>query len=173
MISCYLPRMSGVNIDQWRGSIGQFNTLKNSQPSPIKNKPFLISTQLIGYLRSFRGHILFVLSLIHSFLVIFGLSCMAIFLFPLIFLTQVVFGNLLCPDSVSLCRYISFTFFLVFSFPKSILFLAKKFLPKLNPATDNSAFLFFVSNMLLIMAGIEINPGPLTKKKSFFCCVES
>ena len=123
MISCFGPRMSGVNINQWRGSIGQFNILKNSQKSQTKNKTFLISTELIKYLSFFHGHILYVLSLIHGFSVIFGFSCMAFFLFPSLFLVQMVLGNLLCPHSISACRSISLTFYLVFFFPKFILHL--------------------------------------------------
>ena len=164
MISCFGPRMSGVNINQWRGSIGQFNILRNSQKSPITHKTFLISTEFMKYLSFFHGHILFVLSLIQGFSVIFGFSCMAIFLFPSIFLVQMVLGNLLCPHSISTCRNISLSCYLVFSFPKFILLLIKKLLSKLNSMAHNFAFLLLVSSMLLIMAGIESNPGPQSKK---------
>ena len=126
MISCFSSRMSGVNIDQWRGSIGRFNIQKNPQVSQIKHQQLLICTILLGYLRLFRGHFVFVLSLIHSFLIIFGLSCMATILFPLVFLFQMGFGHLLRPGSVSFCRDISHTFYLVFSFPKSTLLLIRE-----------------------------------------------
>ena len=124
--------MSGVNTTQWRGSIGRFNVL-NSQCPSIKDKPFPIFTELLKYLRFFRGHILFVLSLVHSFLVIFGLSCMACFLFPLILLNLMVLGNLLCPGSISLCKNISNTFYIVFSLPKHIFLLFKTFISCVKP----------------------------------------
>ena len=89
---------------------------------------------------------------------------MAIFLFPSIFLVQMVLGNLLCPHSISTCRNISLSCYLVFSFPKFILRLIKILLPKLNSMAHNFAFMLFVSIMLLIMAGIESNPGPQSKK---------
>ena len=157
--------MSGVSIEQWRGSIGLFNVQKNPQRTSVdSHKSFLISSILKKYLNFFQVRLIFISSLIYSIILLFGLSCMAITLFVLITFIRLGFGYL-CPDSVFSCRNISYTLYLVFSFPKLCYFLV------INPM-KNIAFQLMVLGMLLIMAGIESNPGP-TSKKNLFCRVES
>ena len=154
--------MSGVSTVQWRGSIGLFNVQKNPQRTSVDNhKPFLISSNLKKYLNFFHVRLSLVLSLIYSIILLFGLSCMAITLFVLITFIHLGFGYFICPDSVFSCRNISYTLYLVFSFPKFIYFLV------INPM-KNIAFQLLVLGMLLIMAGIESNPGPTSKKNLSF-----
>ena len=130
-----------------------------------QHKSFLISSNLKKYLNFFQVRLTFVLSLIYSIILLFGLSCMAIMLFVLITFIRLGFWFFICPDSVFSCRNISHTLYLVFSFPKFIYFLV------INPM-KNIAFQLLVLGMLLIMAGIESNPGPTSKKTPFFCPVE-
>ena len=165
--------MSGVNIAQWRGSIGRFNVQKIPQGTSVDSqKSLFILSSLKKYFNFIQVHMLFVLSIIYSIILLFGFSCMVITLFVLITLLRLGFGYFFS-DPVFSCRDISLTLYLVLSFPKFTFLLTKKCFLVMNPMKNNIAFQLLVSGMLLIMAGIESNPGPNSTKKNRFCRLES
>ena len=166
-ISCYLPRIFGVNIEQWRGSIGRFNTHKNSQRAPtVRCKSFLISTYLKKYLNFFKTHLFLAFSLFYSIILLFGFSCMAFTLTVLITLIRLGFAYVTFSDPVFSSEDISLTLYLVFSFPRFISSFTRTLV--INPIKNNIAFQLLVLGMLLIIAGIESNPGPISKKNLSF-----
>ena len=159
--------MPGVNIEQWRGSIGRFNVHKNPQStSADRCKSFLISTYLKNFLNFFKTHTFLAFSLFYSITFLFGFSCMALTLSVLITLIRLGFAYVFFCDPVFSSEDISLTLYLVFSFPRFMSSFIRTLV--INPIKSNIAFQLLVVGMLLIIAGIESNPGPITKKNLSF-----
>ena len=155
--------MMGVSIEQWRGSIGRFNAFKfNSRRSTDRCKRFLLLEHITCFF-AYLEVLGFSISLILNILLLFG-SCFIIILL-LFSATLVLLGFwTLFPDSFLSCGNISLALYMIFSFPKFISRLFKNFARVINHTKINIAFLLSVVSLLLIMAGIETNPGPNSKK---------
>ena len=160
--------MSGVSIDQWRDRIGRFNAPKKFKGTPVQiSKYFLISSQLMVYSKFLQENILLSISLLYNFIILFGFCFMVITLLSLFTLTHFLSVWTSCSDSFFSHREALVNLYLVFKFPKLMFILIKKAMHYLNPMENNLAFRLLVSSILLIMAGIETNPGPSCKNLSF------
>ncbi len=160
--------MTGVSVQQWRDNIGRFNISKIRSRTFINAcKPFIIFPHFKSHLNVLQLHLLFILSLIHSILLLFGFSSMVVIMRPFFLLVRILLWFILFPDSTFSQSDLSLTVFLVLSFPKGISLLNRKIISTGNFLMNNYAFLLFISEMLLIMAGIESNPGPSSKNLSF------
>ena len=83
-------------------------------------------------------------------------------------LTHFLMVSTSCSDSFFSRREALVNLYLVFKFPKVMFILIKTAIYYLNPIENNLAFCLLVSSILLIMAGIETNPGPSCKKNLSF-----
>ena len=93
---------------------------------------------------------------------------MVVFMYPII-LTIMGFGFLFFyKNNLSLTSLLLHAFLFVHSIPKEISYLRKKSIQFLVAKTNfkNSVFFIFVLQILLIISGIETNPGPTHSKKN-------
>ena len=82
LIFCWVRLMFGINIEQWRSSIGHFNSHKNALHTPADTcKFFLIFVHLMNYLRFFKDYLLPFLVIIFNIILLFGYSFMFVTLF--------------------------------------------------------------------------------------------
>ena len=141
--------MMGVSIEQWRGSIGRFNSFKfNPRRSTDRCKQFLLLEHIICYF-AYLEDLGLVISLVSNISLLFA-SCFVIILL-LILATLVLLGFwTLFPDSFLSCGNISLALYMIFSFPKSISLLLKKFASAVHHMKINIAFLLSVVSLLLI-----------------------
>ena len=159
--------MMGVSLDQWRGSIGRFNTLKcNARTSSERCKHFLILEHILSYF-AYLEDLGFVFSLILNLILLFGFCLMILCLLILATLVLLGFWTLF-PDSFLSYGNVSVTLYMIFSFPKSVSSLFKNCAGFVHRRKFNIAFLLSVVSLLLIMAGIETNPGPNSRKNLSF-----
>ena len=160
--------MTGVSTEQWRGTIGCFNVLrKHFKTHSTGCEPFLLFSKLNDFLYPFKINFLLFLSIIHGVLILFGFSFMVIIMLPCFSIVHLSLCFFLFPHTIPSLSGFSFSLFIVFSLPKSVSFLTKKLL-LLTIDMNNCAFFLCVLNILLIMAGIESNPGPISKKNLSF-----
>ena len=160
--------MSGVSIEQWRDRIGRFNSFKRFKRAPIHTcKLFLIPTQLMVYSKFLQENIFFSFSLLYNFVILFGFCFMVITLLSLFTLIQLLCVQTSCSDSFFSFRDVFVNLYLVLTIPKLMFTFIKKSMRCLNPMENNLAFRLLVLSILLIIAGIEINPGP-SKRDLFF-----
>ena len=134
----------------------------------MEQGPFFLFTKIKIFLFIFKSNLVLFLSLLHSVLILFTFSCMVMTLLSFFSILHLCFQFLIYPHNSSSFSSISFILFLTLSFPKGISYLIRNILHFLIIYTNNFAFFLFVLNILLIMAGIESNPGPsATKNLSF------
>ena len=159
--------MTGVSIEQWRGSIGRFNHLRTCQHAPIDRcKHFLIFTTVAQYLEFLKDHLIFTLTLIHSITILFAFSLMTIILLLLTAFAMPVLWTI--QDLPFSSGNASLVLCMVFSFPQQISLPLKNLSRMLDPLVTNAAFFLLVLSLLLIIAGIETNPGPNSNKNLAF-----
>ena len=149
--------MTGVSVDQWRGTIGSFNIFKKINPILRRgSEPFLIFSTLSYYFHFLSPNLIFILSIFHGLVVLFPFC---FFIIIMLLAYSIIYPSLLFvsfPYTSPSVSDLSFILFLVFSLPKAMSYLVKNTLLLLK----NSVFFLCVLNMLLLMAGIESNPGP-------------
>ena len=159
--------MFGINIEQWRSSIGHFNSHKNTLHTPADTcKFFLIFVHLMNYLRFFKDYLLPFLVIIFNITLLFGYSFMFVTLFTCLTISRMGLW-LVYPDLFSPRSEIYVTLYLAFSFPKTLSRLFRKFL-SFDFMESNVAFRLLVLGTLLVMAGIETNPGPTSRRNLSF-----
>ena len=160
--------MSGVSIEQWRGRIGRFNAVRNLNHSPQNRcRAFLILSHLMAYSKFLREYLLFPFFIIKNILLLFGFCFIAITLVSLAALFRLGIW-VLFPDMFPCRGDIFTTLHLVFTFPRLISLLGRKCIYIIHTMDSNIAFRLSVMNILLLMAGIESNPGPSKKKNLSF-----
>ena len=84
-------------------------------------------------------------------------------MFPILLIIRLGICFLVSPHFRHSRIDISISLYLTFSIPRAISLLGKKYLTTFS----NSAFLLFTLCILLIIAGVEQNPGPASKNLSF------
>ena len=119
------------------------------------------------YSKFLQENILFSFSLLYNFIILFGFCFMAITLISLFTLIQFLHVQTSCSDSFFSFRDVFVNLYLVLTIPKLMFIFIKKSMPCLNPMENDLAFRLLVLSILLIIAGIEINPGP-SKINLFF-----
>ena len=160
--------MTGVSLEQWRGSIGHFNHFKIRECAPIDRcRNFLIFIAVKHYLEFLKDHINFGCILIYNITILFAFSLITITLLTLTAFALPVFWSL-SPDTSFSCRKASLILYIICSFPHHTSALLKKLTYMIDPSVSNTAFFLLVLSLLLILGGIETNPGPnLNKNLSF------
>ena len=154
----------GVSIDQWRGRIGRFNVLRSPNRTFISRcRTFLILSHLMVYSKFLRDYLFFPFLIFQNILLLFCFCFTAITLLSLSALFRL--GIWFFKPGVFPSRWdIFITLRLVFTFPRLISLLNTKCYHMFDTMDNNTAFRLLVINMLLLMAGIESNPGPSMKK---------
>ena len=155
--------MMGVSLEQWRGSVGRFNALKIRQHSTGSRCKF---SPLMHNFNHFKDHLVFIFSLIHSMILLFGFCAMVISLTVLAALIQL--GSTPFTPPFFSCGKVSITLYLIFSVPKFLSYVLRICVAKICTMGTNIAFTLSVLSLLLIMAGIETNPGPSSKRNLSF-----
>ena len=167
--------MTGVDLDQWRGNIGMFNRHKTSPTSLSRNVPsddfmiFMVLFRLIYYT-------ILPAKLGLSLILLFCYCAYVLSFLPIIFVGHVVIKNSLffiCPfDVQNMSIYIpnSFltSFVAVHVLPINIVQMLRqtyRFLSTLSTKTKNAFFFIFVLHILLVISGLETNPGPEISRK--------
>ena len=157
----------GVSIEQWQGSIGRFNAFKyNPRSSTDRCKHFLLLEHTMRYF-AYLEDLRFAISLIFSIILLFGFCLMITLLLILATLVLVVFWTFFS-DSFLSCGNISLALYMIFLFPKFISLPFRNCACVVHRMKINIAFLLSVVSLLLIMAGIETNPGPNPRKNLSF-----
>ena len=172
--------MTGVSIEQWRGSIGLFDKKTTKQYfKGSSDFSGLFMTSCFKFLCLLKIPLVLLLNL----LLIFSYCTMIVMLFP------IQLSLYICMDFFIACKIhsdnefyqlflISVQIFLdINKIPKNVSHLIKYciLLYKSFPKTLKNAFFYMiVLKILLIIAGIEVNPGPILslKKKIVICCLE-
>ena len=156
--------MFGVDIVHWRASIGSFNVLKTSVKFP-KTDEMNMFNEFNTFLKPFKEFFILFLKSLHCLILLFGFSLLTVVCFS-IFSTLHLGLSFLLPQLVSTLT-LSSTLHLVFFVPRGISIFIKHSLLILIPF-KNLAFLLIVISTLLILAGVEVNPGPTSPKKLSF-----
>ena len=159
--------MTGVSVMQWRGTIGCFNILRNHSSTKIRHEPLLIFSKLEEFFFPFKFNFILFISLLQNITLLFAFSCMVITMLTLFSISFFNFYFLFFPHFIPSRSDVVFTLYLVFSFPKGISYIIKNFF-RFILNINNFAFSLRVLDMLLIMAGIEKNPGPNVIKNLSF-----
>ena len=160
--------MTEVSIDQWRGNIGLFNRKKILKAFKGRNDcdVFVLIVELL-----FKISYLFnKLELLYNLLLLFSYCTMIVTLFPIVLTMYLCLDHLLSGKSNPLHHkiylYSLHTFLEINLIPRKIQnsfkFLKKHFSKKLK----NASFFIIVLHILLVISGIEVNPGPTLSKKS-------
>ena len=159
--------MFGINTEQWRSSIGHFNSPKNTPRPPADTcKVFLIFSHLMYHLSFFKDYVLPFFLLTFNIILLFGYSSMFVTLLTCAAVSRMGLW-ILNFDALSPRSEIYVTLYLAFSFPKTTSLLLRKLL-KLDFMESNVAFRLLVLGTLLIIAGIETNPGPTSRRNFSF-----
>ena len=164
--------MTGVSIDQWRGNIGLFDRKKIVKSLKERNdqEGFLIVQLLLELL-----YLLNNLDILYNMLLLFSYCTMTVTLFPIFLVTCLCFDHLLSADNIfnsphQLLLHSLRTFLEINLIPSRISCIIKhsfKFLKEHCPQKlKNALFFIIVLHILLVISGIEINPGPNISKKS-------
>ena len=112
--------MTGVSIEQWRGSIGRFNAFKTHLKDPIDRCiPYLFFTLLERHLSNLKAHLVLFFSLAYNIILLFGFSLMVVFLMTFTAMIQLWLWTLFSDFFLS-CEKVSVTLYLIFSVPKFI-----------------------------------------------------
>ncbi len=160
--------MTGVSVAQWRGNIGRFNTFRyHPSTHSTGNDPFLIFMMFNDFLYPLVTRFKLLLSLIYGILIVFGFSFMVIISLPCFLIVHIGLCTLFPVYTSRSFSDFSYPLFLVFSLPKGLSLAIKILLLTIHDRMDNFAYFLCIVNMLLIMAGIESNPGPIKKNLSF------
>ena len=132
--------MTGVSIEQWRGSIGRFNAFRIHQRDPIDRCiPFLFFTLLERHLSNLKAHLVLFFSLAYNIILLFGFSLMVVFLMTFTAMIQLWLWTLFSDFFLS-CEKVSVTLYLVFSVPKFISRSLRKCVGILYSIDTNIAF---------------------------------
>ena len=126
-------------------------------------------SQLTYYSKFLREYLLFPFLIIQNIFLLFSFCFTAITLISLAALARLGIW-FLKPEVFPSGRDIFITLRLVFTFPRLISLLSMKYYHKFVTMDNNTAFRLLVISMLLLMAGIESNPGPSQKKISRSQC---
>ena len=177
--------MTGVNIDHWRGNIGLFHAVRvprNKHRGQSGNENFSILSSLV-YLIWYLCRPLEILVWIF---LLFSYCFMFVICFPLYLIMFYTLGYsmhiaLLKADRNEdgiLGRSLISALFAVLSLPERMVqkvTFARCLLIDMPIMYRNALFYLFILKILLIMSGIEINPGPLNLRESQFIvrCLES
>ena len=164
--------MIGVSIEQWRGSIGLFNR-KSISKKCFKGR----NDSDLFLITEFYGKLLFLLRVpidfIFCLLLLFSYCLMIVTLFPILLSVHLCLDHLLCNSSNTLFYKLFLTSIQIFleinRIPKKVVYATKHsfLLLKLFPKTlKNALFFIIVLQILLIISGIEANPGPALSKKN-------
>ena len=157
----------GVSIDQWRGRIGRFNILRTPHRAPMERcSTFLIFDHLMAYLNFSREYLLFPLIIIKNIIFLFSFCFTAITVFSLATLFRTGIW-ILIPDTHPSVEDVSIILNLVITAPSLIPLVTTKGISAAGPMA-NIAFRLSVIGILLLMAGIESNPGPNDKRNLSF-----
>ena len=161
--------MTGVSIEQWRGSIGHFHkrSILKKILTNYSDSDFLITSTILRYLHLMNPF----LSFFYNLALLFSYCVLMVTIFPITFLSYILIGFLLpCYCYYSSLNLISLSlhvFWLINSIPTAVSNLKRPlqfFIAK--PKLKNSTFFIIVLQILLVISGIEINPGPPTSKKN-------
>ena len=165
--------MTGVSIDQWRGNIGLFDRKKIVKSSKGSNDQdgVLIVQFLLKALYLFKS-----LEFLYNLLLLFSYCTMTVTLFPIFLVIYLCFEHLLFADNSSNSLHHKIpshslrTFLEINLIPRRISCIMKysfKFLKEHCPQSlKNALFFIIVLNILLLISGIEVNPGPNFSKQS-------
>ena len=167
--------MMGVNLSQWRYSIGMFNLksvckmkVKVNKSSPFLDQPF----DILGF---FAGSV--PIQILIGLLKVLVFSFMVItFLF--IFLMSYPFLKFLCDETLGICPYRICPFVAYFAdifiqitlipgyISASFRSIFSLFKNQLSEKTKNILFFVFVLQIMLLISGtVKVNPGPHMSKK--------
>ena len=152
--------MFGVSIVQWRASIGNFNVLK-------KFRIFSKSTELSMFhefnifLKPLKEIILLSSSILYSLAILFCFCLSVVVSFSICALVHLGFCFLL-PQLPPVAQLFSSTLYLTLQVPRCISVV------QTLTTFKNIFFLLTVLSALLLMAGVEKNPGPTPEKKLSF-----
>ena len=166
--------MTGVSIDQWRGNIGVFHRKK------VPTKSFRVCNNVnfypIGFLSNIFQSLRKPFELLFNLVLLFAYCSMVVILFPILFIAQASIIFTLIPD-ILICPSVSYFNFLqpfqvflgIQILPLAISLIITRsfsFFKKLSKNTKNILFFIFVLQILLFISGtVEINPGPIQRKK--------
>ena len=166
--------MTGVSIDQWRGSIGLFDRKNISKHFERCND--CIGNLTTDFLRNtfllFRKP----LEILYSLLLLFAYCTMIVTLFPILLTVNICLDDFFSinrsyPRSYKYLSYSFQVFLKINTIPKTISYTLKcsysSFKENFPKDIKNIIFFIIVLQVLLVMSGtIEVNPGPLLSKKT-------
>ena len=155
--------MCGVNIVQWRASIGSFNVLRKSENISKSTKVNMYHEFNI-FFKPLKSFFLLMLSILHSLILLFGFS-LTVFVSFLIFVTLQLGLCFLFPQSP--LKIFTSTLYMTFFVPRGLSALINRILHIFVSYKNFSFFLITISTLLLL-AGVEKNPGPTPKKNLSF-----
>ena len=170
--------MTGVNIAQWRGNIGLFDRKNISKKHLGKykdNKGLIIMYHICKILRllSKTFEILFCVLLLFSYcmLIVVSLPIFSMGHLYLDILKHTVVPHLFPFQFNKFVLYQVHAFCEVNLIPKIISYSARYSISLFNEniSTNMKNHIFFITvlQILLVLSGLEVNPGPVNSKKSY------
>ena len=157
--------MFGVSIVQWRASIGSFRIFRTPGKC-FKTDKIELFNEFIIFLKPPQEFCSLFFSILHGLILVFGFSLLIVLIFSILtilhFGLRFLFLQVTAPLG-TLSSSIHFLFFV----PRgiSIFINCIRLILILN---KNLAFRLIVISTLLVLAGIEVNPGPTPQRKLSF-----
>ena len=169
MFSCYISWMTGVSIEEWRGSIGRFNAFRTYQKDPVDRcnlSYFLLFTLLKRHLSNLKALLVLFFSLACNIILLFGFNLLVVFL---MLLAVIHLGLLTLSSEFFLSgEKESVTLYLIFLVPKLISCSLQKYVDILCPMDTNIVLRLLVLCLLQIVVEIKTNPGPTSERNLYF-----